>query len=203
LPAWVWLAGDTQRVVLVVVVGVGVLLACVTVFPRLLIPDASASELAQLPDGKERLEALERRRELQNNIAERFGHAIEEHGGTSMESRLGGIYGLELIAKQEPSQRGVVAEVLVAYVRSHAPKMPAPETQSERLTVGEELRDRFPDVQAALTVLSRGQLFIEFYQQGFSFNFARLDLRRADLRQGLGKVRACLVSDGRVRGPGG
>jgi uncharacterized protein YjbI with pentapeptide repeats len=211
-------AGDTQRVVLVMVVGVGVLLACVTVFPRPLIPDASANELAQLADGKERLEALDRRRELQNNartallqgtggaalllglwftwhqtntnitvtrqgqIAERFGRAIEELGGSSMESRLGGIYGLELIAKQDPSQRGVVAEVLVAYVRSHAPKMPAPEAQSEQSTVGEELRDRFPDVQAALTVLSRGHLFTEFYQQGFSFNFARLDLRRADLR---------------------
>jgi hypothetical protein len=62
----------------------------------------------------------------QGQVAERFTRAVDQLGSDKLEQRLGGIYGLERIAKESPDggTRLVVAEVLTAYVRQHAPRLP-------------------------------------------------------------------------------
>lgn len=90
----------------------------------------------------------------QGQVAERFTHAVDQLSNGKLELRLGGIYGLEQIAR-EPNDGGyrlVVFEVLTAYVRQHArrdPKARGPNLEATYLGM------RAPDVQAAITVLGR------------------------------------------------
>jgi hypothetical protein len=84
----------------------------------------------------------------QGQVAERFTRAVDQLGSDKLEQRLGGIYGLERIAKESPDggTRLVVAEVLTAYVRQHAPRRPKLATPTGPPA---------PDVQAIMTVLGR------------------------------------------------
>jgi uncharacterized protein YjbI with pentapeptide repeats len=84
----------------------------------------------------------------QGQVAERFTRAVDQLGSDKLEQRLGGIYGLERIAKESPDggTRLVVAEVLTAYVRQHAPRRPKLATPTGPPA---------PDVQAIMTALGR------------------------------------------------
>jgi uncharacterized protein YjbI with pentapeptide repeats len=58
----------------------------------------------------------------QGQIASRFTEAIGQFGSKEPDIRIGGIYGLEAIAKQSPETRLQVFEVLTAYLRKYAYK---------------------------------------------------------------------------------
>jgi len=105
----------------------------------------------------------------QGQVAERFTRALDQLGSTKLEQRLGGIYGLERIAKDSQTTRLQVFEVLAAYVRQHAPR----DTKAVESRQVANMRDRAPDVQATLTVLGRRTVMKDD---------PPLDLRRTDLR---------------------
>jgi uncharacterized protein YjbI with pentapeptide repeats len=88
---------------------------------------------------------------LQGQASERFTRAIDQLGSDRLEVQLGGIYGLEQIAKQAPDNRLPVTEVLVAYLHRRVPRPAKPPGNNPV----EGLRTRAPDAQAALTVLGR------------------------------------------------
>jgi uncharacterized protein YjbI with pentapeptide repeats len=114
----------------------------------------------------------------EGQITERFTKAIANIGDQALDVRLGGIYALERITKDSPADRATVAEVLSAYVRTHSPWPPRLEGQAvveSPLRDIPELRVRAPDVQAALTVLSRNKLHETAHP--------RLDLGQTDLRK--------------------
>ena len=106
----------------------------------------------------------------QGQITERFTRAIDQLGATkgkdgaerNIEVRLGGIYALEQIAKDQPREfHWQVMEVLTAYVRqntSHAP-VPSPENaKGEAQTAAEEKETPVKpseEIRAALTVIGR------------------------------------------------
>lgn len=54
-------------------------------------------------------------------IAERFSKAIEQLGSESIHIRLGGIYSLGKIAKDSPDDRGMIMDVLTAFIREESP----------------------------------------------------------------------------------
>jgi Pentapeptide repeats (8 copies) len=54
--------------------------------------------------------------------SDRFGKAIEQLGSDKLDIRLGGIYGLEELARDSPSEQPAVVDVLTAFVRGHAPQ---------------------------------------------------------------------------------
>lgn len=86
-------------------------------------------------------------------ITERFTKAIELLGSDKLEVRLGGVYGLERLAKDSRERdSSTILEVLCAYVREHAPWPARPQP-------GQPLGPVRPatDVQAALTALGRRQ----------------------------------------------
>src|SRR4051794_7666578 len=62
-----------------------------------------------------------------SSIAERWASAVAflgrdgDAGPTNIETRLGGIYALEQIARESASHRAPTMELLAAYVRQHAP----------------------------------------------------------------------------------
>jgi hypothetical protein len=57
----------------------------------------------------------------QGQVTERFTHAVDQLGNSSMDVQLGGIYALQQISRDAPDERGAICEILAAYVRSHAP----------------------------------------------------------------------------------
>jgi pentapeptide repeat protein len=114
----------------------------------------------------------------QSQITERFSRAIDQIGTAKLDIQLGGIYALERIANDSPPDRNTIAEVLSAYIRTHSPWPPSQPGQPdahEPIDDVPSLRTRAPDVQAAITVLSRRSLAPDRSQP--------LDLRRVDLRR--------------------
>jgi hypothetical protein len=95
----------------------------------------------------------------EGQVTDRYTRAIDQLGHKNVDVRLGGIYALARIAKDSPPDRVPVAEVLTAFIRGHAPwpprrpgQPPADAFPPDKLPL---LQSRAPDVQAALTVLSR------------------------------------------------
>jgi hypothetical protein len=138
---------------------------------------------------------LETTREGQ--ITDRFTKAIAQLGDTEhLAVRLGGIYALERIAKDSKEDHWPIMEVLTAYVRETAPRLPKPPKdaqpskgdqspweETQMLGSGQEppttQKQRPPrpaaDIQAILTVLGRRtQTYGDGEQQ-------RLDLANTDL----------------------
>ncbi len=104
-------------------------------------------------------------------LADRFVQAVDQMGKENPELRLGGIYGLERIARRSEKFYWPAMDVLAAYVREHAPWKAPFASQAERPPPKPAA-----DLQAALTVLGRRA---RTYNNGES---QRLDLRNLDLR---------------------
>jgi hypothetical protein len=117
--------------------------------------------------------AADRELTRQGQASERFTRAIDQLGSDRLEVRLGGIYGLEQIARQAPDNQAAVTQVLVAYLHRRVPRSAKPTAPP-----AEELRVRAPDVQAALTVLGRRQTGTGVEDQ---LDLRQLDLAGADL----------------------
>jgi hypothetical protein len=91
-------------------------------------------------------------------VTERFAKAIELLGSDKLEVRLGGVYGLERLAKDSRERdSSTILEVLCAYVREHAPG--PVRDQRGQASGGDAEATPHPatDVQAALTALGRRQ----------------------------------------------
>jgi Pentapeptide repeats (8 copies) len=130
----------------------------------------------QLQIGREQLRVAQ-----EGQVTERFTRAIDQLGSTELDVRLGGIYALERIARDSPSDRPTIEEVLTAYLRSHSPwppRLPGQYTADAPIDEVPELELRAPDVQAAATVLGRRLLPPTGLR---SLNLADVDLRKAYL----------------------
>jgi uncharacterized protein YjbI with pentapeptide repeats len=124
-------------------------------------------------------------RQVQNSrevhSTERFIRAVDQLGRSdkTTEVALGGIYGLERVARDSRTDRRSIGEILTAYVRTRADDFR--ERDNERLS---SLLQRAPDVQAAISVLGRGKfadvrLLIE--EDIRVLDLTGVDLRKADL----------------------
>lgn len=110
----------------------------------------------------------------QGQVTERFTRAVDQLGSPEVDIRIGGIYGLERIARDSAADRVAVVEVLAAFVRNHAPW--PPKTQSGEPV--DRLRRRMPDVQAAMTVLGR----VHWRDSSVELELSDTDLRRVHLK---------------------
>jgi hypothetical protein len=87
----------------------------------------------------------------QQQIAERFARVTNQLGDKALELRIGGVYGLGAIAQDAPNaDRVQIIEVLAAFVREHGNWNDGKSPTEKTL-----LQARAPEVQAAITVLSR------------------------------------------------
>ena len=117
----------------------------------------------------------------EGQVTERFTRAIDQLGHKNLDVRLGGIYALERITVDSERDRSTIVEVLTAFVRGHAPWPPTQDGQPpEDLAVEDitALQRWAPDVQAALTVLSRREPAF-----GPQLDLRNTDLRGANLRR--------------------
>jgi Pentapeptide repeats (8 copies) len=104
----------------------------------------------------------------QGQASERFTRAIDQLGSSRVETRIGGIYGLDQIAEQSPENTGPVGEVLLAWLNGRPRSRTRPDTP---------VREHAPDVQAALSVLIGRQHYASIVAN-------RLDLHGLGLRGG-------------------
>ncbi len=95
----------------------------------------------------------------EGQITERFTRAIDQLGSDKVDVRVGGIHALERIAKNSKSDQPTITRILCAFVRTHTP-WPAgsPDSPEPHPTPVVDarlpwLRDRAPDVHAAVNVL--------------------------------------------------
>jgi hypothetical protein len=89
-------------------------------------------------------------------IADRFTRAIDQLGSGTVAMQLGGIYSLGGIADSSPPDAPVVFEILAYHVRRRSPWPPPSPVEQATGAAGEDvkpLRDRAPDVQAAMKVI--------------------------------------------------
>jgi uncharacterized protein YjbI with pentapeptide repeats len=105
----------------------------------------------------------------QGQVTDRYTKAIDQlDDKKALAVRLGGLYALERIAHDSPADRATIAEVLCAYARTAPrPKPPARRVTDANRPVADtapvetlaadpaSLPVRAPDVQAAVTILSR------------------------------------------------
>jgi uncharacterized protein YjbI with pentapeptide repeats len=100
----------------------------------------------------------------QGQITDRYSTAITQlstQGTGNLETRLGGIYALERLARDSPRDQPTIVEVLSAFIRTGLPHTTATDTGVDEQAcpvVGSPFIDSPPtpvDVQAALTVLGR------------------------------------------------
>ena len=80
----------------------------------------------------------------QGQITDRYTKAVEELGASDAAERLGGIYALQRLAQDSPSDQTTIMMVLSSYIRIHAWDKPQPGAYKNYLPV---------DVSAALQVI--------------------------------------------------
>jgi Pentapeptide repeats (8 copies) len=159
------LQNDVRTTALQAIAGLAILAGAVLGFQQL-TEDRRQATATQ----KQALAAQELTR--QGQASQRFTRAVDQLGSDRADARLGGVYGLEQIARQAPDNRLPVTEVLVAFLHRQVPRTedkPPPEPDDYNVR---DLNDRAPDAQAALTVLAR--------RETTPFD-PRLDLRSLDL----------------------
>lgn len=81
----------------------------------------------------------------EGHITDRYSKAIEQLGNKNADVRIGGIYALERIARDSPSDRETIIEVLTTFVREHT-------SAGHRKPSDSKIE---ADVQAAISVIAR------------------------------------------------
>ena len=107
----------------------------------------------------------------QGHITERYTRAVAQLGDGADAVRLGGIYALERIAGDSPSDRQTIMDVLSAYVRLHA--------ASWQRFGNERVK---PDVEAAVLVLGRRARPANEQEDGRELVLNDVNLRGARIR---------------------
>jgi uncharacterized protein YjbI with pentapeptide repeats len=112
----------------------------------------------------------------EGKLTERFSKAVELLGSKELDSRMGGIYALERIAKDSRKDHWTVMEVLTAFVRERRPIIlqgpERPGESPERAAVS-------PDIQAVLTVIGRRKSAQD--SRSSPLSLVRTDLGNTDL----------------------
>jgi hypothetical protein len=130
----------------------------------------------------------------EGQITERLTRAVEQIGSENVDVRIGGIYALERIGRNSPSDRRTVQFILAAFVRNHAPwhagTSDGPEHPTASLAERFSLRMVAPDIQVVVSVLARRSPY--FDSRDTTPYRGRLYLSRVDLR-GLEILRGELV----------
>ncbi|WP_370280993.1 pentapeptide repeat-containing protein [Pontibacterium sp.] len=118
-----------------------------------------------------------------SHVAETYTKAIEQLGAANdagipkLELRLGALYALEKIAKNNHSYHSQIMEVLCAYVRLHA--RVEGENKSDTSVPNTAHFSPREDIQTAVTILCRRNL--EFDQDNFRPDLSAVDLQGIDL----------------------
>jgi hypothetical protein len=116
----------------------------------------------------------------QGQFTDRYSKAVEQLGANGVNVRLGGVYALERLMRDSPSDQPTIVEVLSAFIRNNA----RPRTTTAPVMPGAggmTLPRPETDVLGALTVLARRDTRHDAPKQ--ATDLSRTDLSNLDLRQ--------------------
>jgi hypothetical protein len=123
----------------------------------------------------------------QAQITGRFNDAITHLSGDELASRLGGIYALERIMKDDASDQGPILEILCAFIRDRAQdgraedEFPSPDIAAALRVIGRRKPENDPS-RYTLNLSTTTLCSASFRDGDYSHtNFWRTDLRRAFL----------------------
>lgn len=134
----------------------------------------------------------------QSQLSQRMTNSVEQLGNAALGVRVGGVYGLELIAASSPNEKSIVVEILCSFVRGTISEVHQPGEEprlrvvlsTASTSIEPTLAMRNPDRQAALRVLGRHStetlsddelLDRTDYDR---FDLSQSEIRRADLALG-------------------
>jgi hypothetical protein len=111
----------------------------------------------------------------QGQLTDRYSKAVEQLGNDSTDVRMGGIYALERLMRDSPSDQPTIVEVLAGFVRDSAGKRPAvgpaPTSAPDPRLVAAQ---RPADILAALTVLGRRDTGLDLAGNPIDLSFTNL-----------------------------
>jgi hypothetical protein len=117
-------------------------------------------------------------------ITERFSKAIEHLGSEKLHVRLGGIYSLERISQDSDRDYWTVIEVLSTFIRTNSPLLENIPTHPDTCKVTAEDVPITPDIQAAVTVITRRKPNNDPQGEGVNLegtNLCKIDLSHTEL----------------------
>jgi uncharacterized protein YjbI with pentapeptide repeats/membrane protein implicated in regulation of membrane protease activity len=91
----------------------------------------------------------------QGQLTDRYGRAVEQLGSGAVDVRLGGVYALERLMRDSPSDQPTIVEVLSAFIRNRLADRPSVPTPTAVPGVRDMAGIRMGDVSAVFSVLSR------------------------------------------------
>jgi hypothetical protein len=107
----------------------------------------------------------------EGRVTERITAAVEQLSSNEAAVRVGAVYTLGRLADESPSDRESIDQILATYIRERGRIKDPIADHVERMSI------RLPEIQAALTVLSRASRF------GHPVHYVSLDLTATDLRR--------------------
>ncbi|NUP53117.1 MAG: pentapeptide repeat-containing protein [Catenulispora sp.] len=120
----------------------------------------------------------------EGQITERFTRAVDQLGNANVDVRIGAMYALERISRNSEADRDAILFLLGSYIRNHTPwavgAPGGPDHPSATVDMALPwMRNRHPDIQAAMGVLGRR----EPSRTDPVISLSRVDLRSAALRR--------------------
>lgn len=116
----------------------------------------------------------------EGQLTERFSRAVDQLGSDKLDVCLGGIYALERIAQESPTDHGPIVEILSAYLREHAAWKADDKSVRRIARKTDEGGGPRADFQAAATVLGRRAAEHRRLER-YRLDLANVDLRGANL----------------------
>ncbi len=113
------------------------------------------------------------RTEQQGQVTDRFTKSVEQLGSDRLEVRVGGVYALERVMRDSPTDRSSVMDVLTAFIREHPPSNPSMPVEYSGLDA---------DVQASITVIERKRDVKEEAAENYQLPLDQAPLAGAMLR---------------------
>jgi uncharacterized protein YjbI with pentapeptide repeats len=152
-----------------------------------------AATSTRLADVAAQRHAEQTKADQERRITENFTKSVEQLGSDKLQVRLGGIFGLERIARESEDDYWPTMEIITAFIRESAPwREPenafvsgkaAPVDADESVPIkGYKLPT---DIEAALTVIKRRNAKMRTYEMGekWILDFSGSDLRGADFHR--------------------
>lgn len=121
--SWEFWAKDTQGLYHLALIIAGVIGAVLLAWRTWAVNQSARAAGVQAKTAADR-HTEQTKADRERRITESFAKAIEQLSSDKLETRLGGIYTLERIARESEREYWPIMEVLTAYVREHAPWPP-------------------------------------------------------------------------------
>lgn len=120
----------------------------------------------------------------QGQITDRLTRAVDQLGSEAVDIRLGGIFALERLAHESPTDHCQIMEILTGFVRERSPWVDGVHASAELAAPGVPHLQSRADIQAAIRVIGRRDTKHDSARASCMLDLSGADLRGAKLAHG-------------------